>query len=128
MSASASLTLSKARVSRTARGFDEDTSVNGEADRSVSNRLGVVSVVVESPSAVDEINDTLHDNAGLIIGRMGVPYREREVSIISLIVDGTNDEISAMTGRLGRIPGVSVKTALAKQGRSGDADEGRQEG
>ncbi len=78
-------------------------------------RLGVVGIVVEDLSAAEAINTVLHQDAGIIVGRMGIPYRERGVSVISLIVDGENDEISAMTGRLGRIPNVTVKTALAKE-------------
>ena len=78
-------------------------------------RLGVVGVVVEELAAADEVNAVLHEFAGIIVGRMGIPYRERGVSVISIIVDGTGDEISALTGRLGRISHVSVKTALTKE-------------
>lgn len=82
---------------------------------SMQNRLGVVGIVVEDNSAPEEINAILHECAGIIVGRMGIPYRERGVSIISIIVDGTNDEISALTGRLGRVHGISVKSALTKE-------------
>ena len=82
---------------------------------SMQNRLGVVGIVVEDGSAAEEINAILHEYAGIIVGRMGIPYRERGVSIISIILDGTNDEISALTGRLGRIHGISVKSALTKE-------------
>ncbi len=78
-------------------------------------RLGVVGIIVEDLSAAEEVNAILHEFAHTIIGRMGIPYRERGVSVISIIVDGTGDEISALTGRLGRVPQVSVKTALAKE-------------
>jgi len=81
----------------------------------MNKRLGVVGVVVEDLSAAEEVNAILHEFANAIIGRMGIPYRERGVSVISLIVDGTGDEISALTGQLGRVSGVSVKTALAKE-------------
>ena len=81
----------------------------------MNKRLGVVGIVVEDLSAADRINTVLHDYAGIIVGRMGIPYRERGVSVISLIVDGENDEISAMTGKLGRIKDVSVKSALSKE-------------
>jgi len=81
----------------------------------MQNRLGVVGIVVEDGSAAEEINAILHEYAGIIVGRMGIPYRERGVSIISIILDGTNDEISALTGRLGRIHGISVKSALTKE-------------
>ena len=78
-------------------------------------RLGVVGIVVESISSAEEVNAVLHEFSGIIVGRMGIPYRERGVSVISIIVDGTGDEISALTGRIGRIHQVSVKTALAKE-------------
>jgi len=81
-------------------------------------RLGVIGIVVEHLGAAEEINGVLHDCAGIIIGRMGIPYRERGVSIIAVMVDGTTDEISALTGKLGRIRQVSVKTALTKEGQS----------
>jgi len=81
----------------------------------MGKRLGVVGVVVEDLSAATEVNAILHECAGLLVGRMGIPHRERGVSVISLIVDGETDEISALTGRLGRIPHVSVKTALTRE-------------
>jgi putative iron-only hydrogenase system regulator len=82
----------------------------------MQKRLGVVGIVVESMSAATEINSILHECAPIIIGRMGIPYRERGLSVISLIVDGSQDEISALTGRLGRVPNTSVKTALSREG------------
>jgi putative iron-only hydrogenase system regulator len=81
----------------------------------MDKRLGVVAIVVESPSAATEINGILHEYARIIVGRMGIPYRERGVSVISLIVDGSRDDISALTGRLGRVPNTSVKTALSRE-------------
>jgi putative iron-only hydrogenase system regulator len=70
---------------------------------------------VESPSAASEINAILHENAAIIVGRMGIPYRERGLAVISLIVDGSVDEINTLTGRLGRVPNISVKTALSRE-------------
>jgi putative iron-only hydrogenase system regulator len=81
----------------------------------MSSRLGVVGVVVDDLSAAEEVNAVLHEYARLLIGRMGVPLRERGVSVISLIVEGETDEISALTGRLGRVRHVAVKTALTKE-------------
>ncbi|MCE5315182.1 MAG: TM1266 family iron-only hydrogenase system putative regulator [Armatimonadota bacterium] len=86
----------------------------------MQKRLGVVGIVVEDISAAEEINAVLHEFSSVIVGRMGVPYRERGVSVVSIIVDGTGDEISALTGRLGRVRNVSVKTALAKETRQED--------
>ena len=81
----------------------------------MDKRLGVVGIVVEDISAAENVNGVLHEFSRVIVGRMGVPYRERGVSVISIIVDGTGDDISALTGQLGRISHVSVKTALAKE-------------
>jgi len=80
----------------------------------MQKRLGVVGIVVEDTSAALEINAILHGAAGIIIGRMGIPHRERGVSVLSLIVDGSTDEISALTGKLGRVPNTLVKTALTR--------------
>ncbi|HCC00384.1 MAG TPA: CopG family transcriptional regulator [Ruminococcaceae bacterium] len=87
----------------------------------MEKRMGVVGIVVENLEKAAEINTVLHNYAAVIVGRMGIPYRERGVSVISLIVDGNHDQISAMTGKLGRIRGVTVKTALAK-GRAAEKD------
>ena len=80
----------------------------------MEKRIGVIGIVVEDLSATEQINTVLHDYAALIIGRMGIPYREKNVSVISLIVDGDNDEISSLTGKLGRIKGASVKSMITK--------------
>ena len=78
-------------------------------------RLGVVGIVVEDLAAAPEVNAILHESAPVIVGRMGIPYKERGVSVLSLIVDGSTDELSALTGRLGRVPGIAVKTALTRE-------------
>lgn len=80
----------------------------------MDKRIGVVGIVVENLGVTVKLNEVLHEYAEIIVGRMGIPYRERGVSVISVIVDGDHDEISAMTGKLGRIEGISVKTALTK--------------
>ena len=77
-------------------------------------RLGYIGIMIEDMDSVEQVNAILHDGAEIIVARMGIPYRDRGVSIISLVVDGTNDAISAMTGTLGRLPGVSVKSMLQK--------------
>jgi putative iron-only hydrogenase system regulator len=80
----------------------------------LSKRIGIVGIVVEDLACVERVNAVLHEYSSLIVGRMGLPYRERGVSVISLIVDGSNDEISALTGKLGRISGATVKSMIAK--------------
>lgn len=81
----------------------------------MKKRLGVVGIVVEDLGSAPEVNAILHEAAGCIVGRMGIPYKERGVSVISVIVDGTTDELSALTGRLGRVQGIAVKTALTRE-------------
>ncbi|CDF57364.1 TM1266 family iron-only hydrogenase system putative regulator [Thermobrachium celere] len=81
----------------------------------MEKRLGVVAIVVEDLERAEDVNAILHEFSSLVVGRMGIPYRDRGVSVISLIVDGTTDEISAMTGKLGKVKGVSVKSALTKK-------------
>lgn len=82
---------------------------------SENRRIGVVAVIVHEPEkAYDALNKILHDYSDIIIGRLGLPYRERNLSIISLIVDGSTDDVGAMTGRIGQLAGVTVKSAFAK--------------
>jgi putative iron-only hydrogenase system regulator len=79
----------------------------------MQRRIAVVGLVIEKPSEVaDRVNEVLSKYGHLIVGRMGIPYREKGISIISLIVDGTTDEISSMTGKLGNIAGVKVRSAV----------------
>lgn len=79
-------------------------------------RIGVVGIVIEEKESVDIINSILHDHSHIISGRMGLPQiNGRNVNIISLVVDGTTDEIGSLTGKLGSINGVSVKSALSKK-------------
>ncbi|NPV92998.1 MAG: CopG family transcriptional regulator [Firmicutes bacterium] len=79
------------------------------------NRLGVVGIVIESREMAPQVNQILSQHQDIIIGRMGIPYRQRDVSVISLIVDGTTDQIGSLTGKLGRLKGVQVKSALASR-------------
>lgn len=81
----------------------------------MESRLGVVGIVVKDLENAKIVNNILHSFSHIIVGRMGIPYREKNISIISLIVDGTSDEISSMTGKLGKINGITVKVAIAKK-------------
>ena len=81
----------------------------------MDKRIGVVGIVIEDVSQAVHVNNILHEYSHIIIGRMGMPYRERNLNVISLIVDGTNDDIGALSGKLGKIKGLSVKSALSKK-------------
>ncbi len=76
-------------------------------------RVAIIGVIVENPEAVDRLNSILHDYADIIIGRMGLPYRKKNINIISIAVDGPQTTISALSGKLGRLSGVSVKTVYS---------------
>lgn len=80
-----------------------------------NTRVAVISIIVEEPERVPSINEILHSAAGHIIGRMGIPYREKNISIISVAVDAEQDVINNISGRLGRLAGVTVKTAYSKK-------------
>lgn len=80
----------------------------------MEKRVGVVGIVVENLESAEDVNQILHDYSYIIVGRMGIPYRDRGISVISVIVDGTSDEIGAMTGKLGKVKNVSVKSAMTK--------------
>ena len=79
------------------------------------NRLGIVGIIVEDIEASAALNAILHQYSDIIVGRLGIPYRSRGVSIIALAVDGSMEAISGMTGRLGKLQGVSVKAAISKR-------------
>ncbi|MGE5483923.1 MAG: TM1266 family iron-only hydrogenase system putative regulator [Ignavibacteriales bacterium] len=79
----------------------------------VSKRIGVVGIVIEDRrQSAPRVQEVLTKHGDVIVGRMGVPYNDRKVAVIALIVDGTTDEIGALTGKLGSIPGVVVRSAL----------------
>ena len=80
-----------------------------------NTRVAVISIVVENPECVAEINGILHDYSDYIIGRMGIPYREKNISIISVVIDAEPDVINQVSGKLGRVQGVTVKTAYSKK-------------
>jgi putative iron-only hydrogenase system regulator len=81
----------------------------------MEKRIGVIGIVIENLENASNVNDILHSFAHIIVGRMGIPYKEKNMSVISLIVDGTSNEISAMTGKLGKVQGVNVKSAITKK-------------
>ena len=81
----------------------------------MENRVAVVAIIVKDPDAVAPLNDLLHQYGPYIIGRMGVPYRERGVNIISVAMDAPGNVISALSGKIGRLGGVTAKTVYAPE-------------
>jgi putative iron-only hydrogenase system regulator len=81
----------------------------------METRVAVMAVIVKEPSSVAPLNDLLHRYGRYIIGRMGVPYRERGVNVISVAMDAPVNEISALSGKIGRLPGVTAKTVYAPE-------------
>lgn len=80
----------------------------------MSTRIAVVGIVIESLDNIKEVNSILSEYDKLIVGRMGLPYKEKNIRVISIVVDGTTDEISAITGKIGKLKGVYVKAAISK--------------
>lgn len=88
----------------------------------VDTRIAVVSIIVENPDSVEKLNNILHEYGKYVIGRMGIPYHKRNISIISVVMDAPGDVISALSGKLGMVPNVSAKTVYSKLP---SADEGK---
>lgn len=79
----------------------------------METRVAVISVIVGKDGDVEHLNALLHDYRNYIIGRMGIPYRKRNVSIISVVLDAPQDEISTLAGKIGNLKDVNVKTAYS---------------
>jgi len=79
----------------------------------METRVAVMSIIVENPESVERLNGALHEFGEYIIGRMGIPYRKRKISIISIALDAPQNTISSLAGKIGSLPGVSVKTAYS---------------
>ena len=78
----------------------------------METRVAVISIIVEQEDAIEELNILLHEARQYIVGRMGIPYRAKGISIISIVIDAPQDTISALSGKIGRLKGVSAKTAF----------------
>ena len=79
----------------------------------METRVAVIGIIVEDMSSVDRLNAILHDYADYIIGRMGLPYKKRGVNVISIAIDAPSDVISALSGKIGNLPGISAKAAYS---------------
>ena len=82
----------------------------------MENRIGVIGIVIDDPKvSAESVNELLSAFSDIIIGRMGIPYKKRSVSVISVMVDGTNERIGALCGKLGRLQGVNAKSVLSNK-------------
>ena len=79
----------------------------------MEKRVAVLGIIVEDLTSAPKVNEVLHEYSEYIIGRMGIPYAEKQVSVISVVVDAPMDVINALSGRIGRIEGVSAKAACS---------------
>ncbi len=79
----------------------------------IKTRVAIAAIIVEDPDSVATLNELLHQYSPYIIGRMGIPYKARGISIISIAMDAPQDVISALTGKIGRLKGVTAKTTYA---------------
>lgn len=82
-------------------------------------KVALIGIVVENEDSTGKLNDILHHYGQYIIGRMGIPYQKRNISIISVAIDAPADVISALSGKLGMLPGVSAKTVYSKLPQEG---------
>ena len=79
----------------------------------METRVAVLGIIVENLNSIEQLNGLLHDYGRYVIGRMGIPYREKNIHVISLTVDSPQDIISSLSGKIGKIDGISVKTAYS---------------
>ena len=79
----------------------------------MDTRVAVISIIVEDNNSIETLNQLLYDARDHIIGRMGIPYREKGISIISIAIDAPQDVISSLSGKIGHLSGVSAKTAYS---------------
>ena len=80
----------------------------------METRIALIGIIVTSHESIQELNTLLSEYGSYIVGRMGIPYREKNVSIISVAIDAPNDVISSLSGKIGMLPGISSKTIYAK--------------
>ena len=79
----------------------------------METRVALIGIIVEKPESVETLNQILHENGKYIIGRMGFPYQKRGVNIISIAIDAPQDVINTVTGKIGRLDGVTAKTVYS---------------
>ena len=92
---------------------NKKSKLGGKRRDNMETRVAVISIIVENPEATEQLNQYLHEAGKYIIGRMGIPYRAKGIHIISIAIDAPQDIISALSGKIGRLKGVSAKTAYS---------------
>jgi putative iron-only hydrogenase system regulator len=80
----------------------------------METRVALLGIIVDNNDSIGKLNEILHEYRDYIIGRMGLPYKQRNISIISIVLDAPEDVISAVSGKLGMLPGVNAKTTYSK--------------
>lgn len=79
----------------------------------MSSRVAIIGIIVENENSVEQLNKILHEYSEYIVGRMGIPYRTKNVNIISVAIDASQDKINCLAGKIGRLDGVSAKTVYS---------------
>ncbi|MDD3253917.1 MAG: iron-only hydrogenase system regulator [Lachnospiraceae bacterium] len=87
----------------------------------METRVALIGIIVENPDSIEQLNHLLHEFGSYIIGRMGIPYRDRGINIISVAIDAPQDKISALSGRIGRLKGISARTIYSNVGAPEDS-------
>lgn len=88
----------------------------------MEHRVALLGLVIENPDSVEQLNQLLHTYQDYIVGRMGIPYRQRSVNIISIVLDAPANVISTLSGKAGMLPGITAKAIYAKLSGHEDAD------
>ena len=86
----------------------------------MEKRIGVIAILVNNRKHIQKLNTILSGHSDLILGRMGLPIRDRGISVISLIIEGTTDSIGSLTGKIGKLEGVQVKSVLTRYREEND--------
>ena len=79
----------------------------------METRIAVIGIIIENTDSIEKLNALLHDYSKYIIGRMGLPYRQKNINVVSIAIDAPQDETASLTGKIGKLDGVSVKTAYS---------------
>lgn len=82
----------------------------------MNTRIALIGIIVENMDSIQQLNQLLHEHSNYIIGRMGIPYREKRVNIISVAIDAPQDTINALSGKIGRLDGITAKTVYSNVG------------